>query len=104
MRCEKERSTLLHEARDVVKETAERVGVAPPRILEDEAAVPEESTITASDENAFYLVGLIGGKNVGKSTLINALVGHNVTAESSFGPRTEKVVAYAHDSQAGTIR
>ena len=52
----------------------------------------------------FYLVGLIGGKDVGKSALVNALAGRNITAITSHGPGTEVAVAYAHASQEPALR
>jgi len=69
-----------------VSHVAEFLGIPPPEVLED--LDPD-----AVSDRDWYLVGLIGGKDVGKSALVNALVGHPITAESSFGPGTEKVVA-----------
>ena len=40
-----------------------------------------------------YIVGLIGGKDVGKSSFVNALVGRPITEQSSHGPGTEAVIA-----------
>ncbi|MHB8202462.1 MAG: GTPase, partial [Desulfomonilaceae bacterium] len=52
-----------------------------------------------SDREAFY-VGLIGGSGVGKSTLINAIAGKDISRPSDRRPFTDKIVAYRHKEQA----
>ena len=59
---------------------------------------------TLDADRSFYIVGLIGGKDVGKSSLVNALAGRNITETSSFGPGTEAVIAYCHMSQVQALR
>jgi hypothetical protein len=49
-------------------------------------------------------VGIIGGKDVGKSALVNALVGREITQRTSYGPGTQTVIAYAHASQRKVLR
>src|SRR6476646_3070518 len=83
----------------LVRDVAAAIGAAKPVWLEDDAPVLAEHETRAP----FYLVGLIGGKDVGKSALVNALVGHNITAQTSFGPGTETVIAYAHQSQVDAL-
>lgn len=56
---------MLREVRQIVEEAVDLIGVSPPSVLEDGAAVLADSTITEADRDGFYLVGLIGGKNVG---------------------------------------
>ena len=51
-----------------------------------------------------YLIGLIGGKDVGKSSFVNALVGQNISEQTSHGPGTEVVVAYAHEAMVKPLR
>lgn len=51
-----------------------------------------------SDCEAFYL-GLIGGSGVGKSTLINAIAGKEISSPSDRRPFTDKIVAYRHEEQ-----
>ncbi len=58
---------------------------------------------TSKGEYDWHLVGLIGGKEVGKSALVNALVGRPITKSTSSGPGTEKVVAYVHQSQMKSV-
>jgi hypothetical protein len=89
----------------LVRETMELTGADTPQLLEDDAPVLSGEALDAGDEGGgFYLVGIIGGKDVGKSALVNALVGRNITAITSHGPGTETVVAYAHRSQEAPLR
>ena len=87
----------------LVRETMELTGAREPALMEEDAPVLAEDAL-ASGEESFYLVGLIGGKDVGKSALVNALAGRNITETSSYGPGTEAAIAYAHVSQAGPLR
>ncbi|HWE04909.1 MAG TPA: hypothetical protein VG326_21055 [Tepidisphaeraceae bacterium] len=83
----------------LVRETMDLTGAPAPELLDDDAPVLADSALAAADETGFYLVGLIGGKDVGKSALVNALVGKPITAVTSHGAGTEMVIAYAHTSQ-----
>jgi hypothetical protein len=84
----------------LVAEVAEATGAANPAWLEDDAPVLEE----AEAQDSFYLVGIIGGKDVGKSALVNALVGREITLRTSYGPGTQTVIAYAHASQRKALQ
>jgi hypothetical protein len=90
----------------LVRETMELTGAQTPELMEDDAPVLSEEALEAAADGAegFYLVGIIGGKDVGKSALVNALVGRPITAITSHGPGTETVVAYAHASQEPALR
>jgi hypothetical protein len=90
----------------LVRETMEVTGAQTPELLEDDAPVLAEEALEvgADDGDDFYLVGIIGGKDVGKSALVNALVGRPITAITSHGPGTETVIAYAHSSREGALR
>jgi hypothetical protein len=83
----------------LVAEVAEATGAAKPPWLEDDAPVLEQ----AEAQDSFYLVGIIGGKDVGKSALVNALVGREITQRTSYGPGTQTVIAYAHASQRSVL-
>lgn len=87
------------ELEQLVAETIELTSSAPPDLLADDAPVFE-----SSDDQPMYLIGLIGGKDVGKSSFVNAIVGQSLTAPTSFGPGTEDVVAYAHQSMEKPLR
>jgi hypothetical protein len=87
----------------------ELTGATTPQLLEDDAPVLANEALEVRDGDDrdggdFYLVGIIGGKDVGKSALVNALVGRPITAITSHGPGTETVVAYAHASREPALR
>src|SRR3954468_8928540 len=98
----------------LVRETMELTGADTPMLLEGDAPVlSDEALAVASgegrggrgaDDGGFYLVGIIGGKDIGKSALVNALVGRDITAITSHGPGTEMVIAYAHRLQEAALR
>jgi 50S ribosome-binding GTPase len=83
------------EIRQLVDETADLTGERRPELMGDNSPVLTPQTLA---ESGFYLIGIIGGKDVGKSSLVNALVGREITAETSSGPGTEDAIAYAHRS------
>jgi hypothetical protein len=79
------------ESEQIVREAMELTGAAGPELFnEDSPALAE------THADGIYLVGLIGGKEVGKSALVNALAGAAITDETSHGPGTETAVAYVH--------
>lgn len=85
------------ELQQLVHETIELTGSLPPDLLDRQAPTLSHDSLSSQ---GFYLVGLIGGKEVGKSALVNALVGETITQATSFGRGTEIVIAYAHEAQA----
>lgn len=95
---------MLEQTRQMVVEAAELLGISPPRLMEGDAPVLHDTLLDPATVPPFYLVGLIGGKNVGKSTLVNALVGEKITVQSAHGAGTEKVIAYVHSEQAAALR
>ncbi|MDB5302964.1 MAG: hypothetical protein JWM97_513 [Phycisphaerales bacterium] len=88
----------------LVREVAEVTGAQGPDLLENDAPVLAGDALAEGEDGGFYVVGLIGGKDVGKSALVNALVGKTITAVTSTGAGTESVIAYAHVSQEGALR
>ncbi|HET6247338.1 MAG TPA: GTPase domain-containing protein [Tepidisphaeraceae bacterium] len=87
----------------LVREAMEVTGSARPDLLEEDSPVLTETALDGGDSE-MYFVGLIGGKDVGKSALINALVGKPITAVTSHGAGTEIVIAYAHSAQEQPLR
>src|SRR4051812_35726358 len=90
----------------LVREAVELTGADVPELLHDDAPVLADDALRSRDgeDGAFYLVGLIGGKDVGKSALVNALAGRAITSITSHGPGTEIAVAYAHAAQEPALR
>ena len=91
---------MLAELDDLIADTTKLTGAAPPPWLDEFAP----SSGNSEAEPAFYLVGLIGGKDVGKTALVNALVGQQLNEPTAFGPGTEMVVAYVHADCAVPLR
>ncbi len=83
----------------LVHDTVDLTGAAPPPLLEDNSPTLRDDAL----DGEMYLVGLIGGKDVGKSALVNALVGQSITQSTSHGPGTENVIAYAHADQKAEL-
>ena len=94
----------------LVRETIDLTGAEEPDLLADDAPVLAEDALVLppwegdDKEDGFYLVGIIGGKDVGKSALVNALAGRKITEITSHGPGTETAVAYAHASREPALR
>ena len=67
----------------------------------NDAAAP---TLQSSNDSPLYFVGVIGGKDVGKSSLINALLGQSLAAVTSTGEGTHRALAYVHREDAAGVR
>ena len=83
------------EIQELVRDTVRITGATPPDLLDGNSPTLAASAVA---DQSLYIVGLIGGKEVGKSALVNALVGQPITRTTSFGPGTDSVIAYAHES------
>lgn len=57
-----------------------------------------------SMDDSIYLIGMIGGKDVGKSSLINALLGQSIARVSGFGEGTRRALAYVFQDDSMTVR
>src|SRR5258705_3470161 len=97
------RPLMLGEYQQLVDEIRDLTGAAAPALMEEDAPVLADDALQAGDDQ-MYLIGIIGGKDVGKSALVNALVGQEITARTSFGPGTEIAVAYAHEDQKQNVQ
>lgn len=95
---------MTNDLEQLVSDVAEATGASVPDVLDASAPVLRAAELPAKDGEAFYLVGLIGGKDVGKSALVNALVGQAISDSTAYGPGTETVIAYAHEAQANAVK
>ncbi len=69
--------------------------IAPPPLHSDEPA---------SQTSSILVYGILGGKDVGKTTLINSLAGASISHESpGIGPGTHTPVVYVHRDDAATL-
>src|SRR5687768_12227067 len=96
--------TMTAELEQLVSEATELTGAAPPEVLDDDAPVLADDALRDDADGSIYLVGIIGGKDVGKSSLVNALVGQQITPPTSHGPGTEHAIAYAHRDAIDQVR
>src|SRR6267143_4519488 len=92
------RQPMLAEYQQLVDEIRDLTGASAPTLMEEDAPVLGDDALNAAGDQ-IYLIAIIGGKDVGKSALVNALVGQEITPRTSFGPGTETAVAYAHEDQ-----
>lgn len=86
----------------LVHEVVQTLGVEPPTLLTGNA--PTLALQPDAEPPAFYLIGLIGGKDVGKSSLANAIAGAKLGTPSHIGEGTRDVTAYVHRSIEGPVR
>ncbi len=88
------------DVQDLVADVVELFDVEPPRLLAEDAPVLRGDASSASP----YLIGLIGGKEVGKSSLVNAIVGQKISRSSNAGEGTAIAIAYCHEDAANEVR
>ncbi len=78
----------------------ELTGAPSPSLFEPDAPVLADDALAGGE---LYLIGLIGGKDVGKSALVNALAGREITERTGHGPGTETVIAYCHAGRRAEV-
>lgn len=86
--------------RHIIDEVISLTGAAPPDWLDPDAPMFQTD---AADET-LHLIGVIGGKDVGKSSLVNALLGIDVARVTSFGEGTARALAYVHRDDVPRVR
>ena len=64
----------------------------------------DDPVLETADDTDFYIVGLIGGKEVGKSALINALSGQELSESTAYGEGTGDAITYVHESREAELR
>ena len=58
-----------------------------------------------SDKDALFLYGIVGGKDVGKTSLINQLAGARISIDSDIlDEGTRKAVAYCHEADRAALQ
>lgn len=88
------------QSRQLVDQVLEITGGRRPDWADDRAPVLQ---IHSLDESV-YLIGVIGGKDVGKSSLINALLGQPIAGVSGFGEGTRRALAYVFQDDSEKVR
>ncbi|MGC4032957.1 MAG: GTPase domain-containing protein [Tepidisphaeraceae bacterium] len=83
----------------LIQEVADLTGGSPPEWTDADAP-----TLQAKADDPLYFIGVIGGKDVGKSSLVNALLGQSLAGVSSHGEGTRRALAYAHKDDAQLVR
>src|SRR5436190_14946226 len=90
---------MTQDLQQFISEVRQVTGAAGPAVLESDSPVLDAAVEKPGASEGLYLIGLIGGKDVGKSAMVNALVGEMITAETSHGAGTEIAIAYVHESR-----
>ena len=88
------------DVRELVDAVAAETGAAPPAVLDEDAPVVR----IAPAETELYYVGLIGGKDVGKTSLVNAIAGVKLADPTGHGEGTRTAIAYCHRDAAADVR
>jgi GTP-binding protein EngB required for normal cell division len=73
---------------------------APARVLDRVAKMARQIRVSRAYTRTSYLVGLAGGTGSGKSSLLNALAGDEVSAVGAFRPTTAKPLAWVPAAEA----
>ncbi len=89
----------MNDLASLAAEVAKVTGADLPAVLEGDAPVP-----AMADQGDVYFVGLIGGKDVGKTSLANAIAGADLGKPTGVGEGTRTVTAYAHRSAVHEVK
>ena len=95
---------MSEDIQQLISDVAEVTGSSAPAIMAADAPVFQAQPMRGPAGPSVYFIGLIGGKDVGKSALINAIVGMPISESTAFGPGTETIVAYVHKSQQAAVK
>jgi hypothetical protein len=83
---------------NLVDDVRRLTGSQAPKSLDADAP-----TLQSQERLPIYLIGLIGGKDVGKTSLIEQLAGVSLGAASHTGEGTRTATAYAHESEVAAV-
>jgi hypothetical protein len=104
-------ATPAPDVRRLVDDVVAVTGVVPPSLLAEDSPTliaqaerDEEGIADAHiDGEPTYLIGLIGGKDVGKTSLVNAIAGQELSRPIGFGRGTDRAIAYCHESARASV-
>ncbi|MFB3788327.1 MAG: GTPase domain-containing protein [bacterium] len=72
--------------------------------LTEKAALPLHRQTGESEQDSLFLYGIVGGKDVGKTTLINRLAGGRISIDTDIlDEGTRKAVAYCHQADQAAL-
>ena len=86
-------------AEQLALDIAVAIGTPVPALLDADAPV-----LVDDPQGELYFVGLIGGKDVGKTSLVNAIAGQTIAEPTGHGEGTRFVTAYAHRDVIEEVR
>lgn len=95
-----DQAQLIH-SRHLIETGRALLAAKPPLKPEDAARLEEllnELETALKNIDGHLILGLLGGTGVGKSTLISALAGQNISASSAIRPTTSQPVIFHHHS------
>ena len=89
------------EIAQLVAEVSAVTGAPPPAVMSGDAPTLADD---AAGDGELYYVGLIGGKDVGKTSLVNAIAGRTLADPTGHGEGTRTAIAYCHRDAADRVR
>ncbi|HOL92994.1 MAG TPA: hypothetical protein PLH79_01475 [bacterium] len=73
--------------------------------LTEKACLPLPRQTGESEQDSLFLYGIVGGKDVGKTTLINRLAGGRISIDTdTLDEGTRKAVAYCHQADQAALQ
>lgn len=89
---------MVDDLHQLVARTQALTGAEPPAVLGDDAPT------LGPTPQSLYAVALVGGKEVGKTSLVNLIAGRALSQPTNIGRGTDRVVAYCHTSVQDAAR
>lgn len=88
----------------LIRDVSDLTGGSPPDWTDAAAPTLQGSALQTRGDDTLYFIGVIGGKDVGKSSLVNALLGQTLAGVSAHGEGTRRALAYAHRDDVAAVR
>lgn len=89
-------TTMLDPVETLAHDVLRQTGALAPTVLGDDAPI---LTRQADQPLSFYFIAIVGGKDVGKTSLANAIAGVELARSTNVGEGTRTIICYAHQSQ-----